>query len=208
MFKLGLMVTGLVVLCPLVASAQEVPKYEVFTGYSYLRGKGAAIPTRVDENRDMHGWNVSVARNFNDWFALVGDFSGHYASHDFGVNTSIGRFSSDTRENIHLFLGGPRVSFFKKRRVSPYVQSLIGVARATSTSEERLDSSSPFKVSNTDVGFAAAFGVGLDARLSERLALRLIQADYVLTRLDANNVLRENKENLRVSGGLSYRFGL
>jgi hypothetical protein len=207
MFKISLAIVSLVVLCSIVASAQDVPKYEVFTGYSYLRGKGAAIPTRVDENRDMQGWNVSIARNLTDWFALVGDFSGHYGAHDSAFTTSIGRFSSDTRENIHLFLGGPRVSFFKTRRFTPYVQTLIGVARAGSTSEDRLDSSSRFKVSNTDVGFAAAFGVGLDARLSEKLALRLIQADYVLTRLDADNGARENKENLRVSAGLCFRFG-
>jgi opacity protein-like surface antigen len=207
MFKFALVVIGLVVFCPIIASAQEVPEYEVFAGYSYLRGKGAAIPSRSDENLDMHGWNVSVARNFTDWFALVGDFSGHYGAHHFRVSTPIGRFSSDTSKNIHLFLGGPRFSLFKSRRFSPYVQSLIGVVRASTSSEDRFESSAPFKVSNTDIGFAAAFGVGLDARLTEKLALRLVQADYVLTRLDGSNGLPENKENLRVSGGLCFRFG-
>jgi hypothetical protein len=61
------------------------PQLQLFAGYSYLRGKGAAVPSRADENQNVNGWNVSIARKFNQWFALVVDSSGHYGAHHFRV---------------------------------------------------------------------------------------------------------------------------
>lgn len=189
------------------ASSQEVPKNEVFAGYSYLRGKGASVASRADENSNMNGWDISYVRNFNDWFGLVADFSGHYNQRTVRFSDpTIGTFKSTTAKNMHLFLVGPRVSLFKTRRLSPFVQSLFGVVRANTDASESLAGLPLFKLSNTDVGFAGAFGVGLDLRINRRLAVRLVQADYVLTKIDSNRFDSENRDNIRLSAGMSFRW--
>ena len=89
---------------PLIAAAQEYPKAEVFTGYSYLRGNPDA---------NFNGWNASVAGNFNKWFGLTADFGGHYIQ---GFN-------------LHTFTFGPKFTFREKGRLNPYFQTLFGGAR-------------------------------------------------------------------------------
>jgi opacity protein-like surface antigen len=199
--------SALCVLLPIIALGQETPKVELFGGYSYLRGKGTTIPFRADENTDMHGWNISVARNVNDWFGLVADFSGHYSERISRFGNSGGEFTSRTNKNMHLFLFGPRFTLDKNKRISPFAHSLFGVALARTKIEDRFEQQTPFKASNLDAGFAAAFGVGLDIKLSKKIALRLVQADYVLTKLDSRDFKRENRDNLRLSTGISFRFG-
>jgi|SRR5215216_4456225 len=140
--------------------AQKVPKYELFGGYSYFRGKGAAVPNRADENLDMHGWNISAVRNFNDWFGLVADFSGHYGGRTSRFQTLEGEFRASTDKSMHLLLIGPRVSLAKKERFMVFAHSLFGVARARTGSVDSFAPFPPNRDSNTDVGFAAAFGAG------------------------------------------------
>src|SRR5436853_7478877 len=88
---------GLVFLALLPAAAQEVPKAEVFGGYSWAGG-------------NFHGWNASVTGNITKRLGIVADFSGHYGSEQDGTIL--------VRENAHSFLFGPRVSF-RGKRLSP-----------------------------------------------------------------------------------------
>ncbi|PYP83742.1 MAG: hypothetical protein DMF61_22370 [Blastocatellia bacterium AA13] len=86
---------------PLAAAAQDHPKVEVFTGYSYLRG---------DLDANFHGWEASATGNLNKWFGVTADFSGHYVN---GLN-------------IHSFLFGPKFTYRGSGRVNPYFQTLFG----------------------------------------------------------------------------------
>ena len=155
----------------------------------------------------MNGWNVSVVRNLNEWFGLVADFSGHYGGRLSRSQTLDGEFTSRTSKSMHLFLVGPRVSLFKTGRFTPFAHGLFGAVHAHTSTEDRLAPFPPFKDSNSEVAFAAAFGVGLDIRLNKVLALRAVQADYVLTKLSAQSSSRDNRDNLRVSTELAFRFG-
>src|SRR5262245_37083094 len=64
--------TCLILLVSTAGMAQDVPKVEVFGGYSWAGG-------------NFHGWNTSVTGNINNWFGLVADFSGHYGSEQEGT---------------------------------------------------------------------------------------------------------------------------
>src|ERR1044071_2489914 len=57
----------LVLLASFAARAQDVPKVDVFGGYSWAGG-------------NFHGWNASVTGNITKRFGVVADFSGHYGS--------------------------------------------------------------------------------------------------------------------------------
>lgn len=147
---------GMVLLMFPPASAQEVPKAEVFGGYAYA-GEGT------------HGWNASVAGNVNGWFGLVADAGGQYTNLE----------ELDVRERIrtHSFLVGPQLSVRRNKRVTPFVRALFG---ASHVSTDATESGQSF--SFTDTSFAMALGGGLDVTLNEHVAIRVVQAEYVRTR--------------------------
>ena len=158
------------------AGAQETPAAEVFGGYAY-GGAGA------------HGWDGSVAVNVRPWLGLVGDLGGTYTSFD----------SADASERIrtHSFLFGPRVSMRRHARVTPFAHALLGAAHTDSRARE-LGLDFHF----TDTSFAAAVGGGLDVRVSRRVAVRVVQLDYLRT-----NFFGGSQNNGRLAAGLVIRLG-
>jgi len=174
-----LLAAGLALLWPLAISAQESPKAELFGGYSYLRADAGG------EGVNLNGWNASIAVNPNRWFGLVADFSGHYGS-PFDVDTS-----------VHSFLFGPRVSYRKHGTVTPFAHALFGATHIKVTTNV-----AGAKLTESDTAFALALGGGIDVKLRPSVALRLIQADYLLTRFG-----EETQNNVRLSTGFVFRWG-
>ena len=156
----------------------------------------------------LHGGSTSIAYNFNRYFGLVADFAGFDNSKDrlFGP-TSSRTFDSDGTAYTYLF--GPRFSYRKYERVTPFVQALIGGAYATSVNiaESTSDPSCTPLASENSV--AAALGLGFDVKLTHHIALRLMEGDFLLTNFRdpfAANAQKWQK-NVRLSSGLVFRFG-
>jgi len=141
---------SLVFLSLLPAKAQEVPKAEVFGGYSWSGG-------------NFHGWNASVAGNINKHLGIVADFSGHYGS-ELGI--------VKVNQHAHSFLFGPRVSF-RGKRLTPFVYGLFGATRFAESAV--INGQHLSAVSN---GFSLAIGGGLDVKVNDRIAVRAFQLDY------------------------------
>ena len=203
-----LLVVSLFFLLPLCANAQETPSVEVFGGYSYFH---------TENGGDLHGWNGSVAANLNKWFGLVADVSGHYESRSSNLVVNVPdfptlpglppvefRFKVDT--NIHTIMVGPRFSYRKIEKITPFAHALFGVSRTHTEIESRSTSFESFS-SDNNTRFAMAIGGGLDVKLSKSLALRVIQADYVYKSLGFTRGLFDTHHNFRAGVGLVFRFG-
>ncbi len=202
--KVLLLLAAVILVLPLVASAQEVqPKVEAFGGYSYLRtnvtDRFAADTNGFFPAQDynLHGWEGSVAGNLTSWFGVVGDFSGHYDL------SEAARSGAIVGQNIYTFLFGPQFTA-RTHNFSPFVHALFGAARGT------YEYSGPLG-DLTSTKFAMALGGGLDVKLSDAIAIRLIQADWLMTRFGAgNSVSFDNsnirQDNLRLSAGLVLRW--
>ena len=134
------------------ASAQQAPKAEVSSGYSFLRLGGSG-------GESQHGGNIPIAGNVNSWFGIVGDF-GAYHNSPLGVSL-----------NTYTFLVGPRFSL-RAGRVTPFVQTLFGGAHMNAAANG---------VSAGLTPFAMSAGGGVDLRLSQHIALRP-QVDYIALR--------------------------
>jgi opacity protein-like surface antigen len=152
MLKKTLCSMCLVFLALMPVFAQDVPKAEVFGGYSWAGG-------------NFHGWNASVTGNVNKRFGIVADFSGHYGSELEGTIL--------VKKDAHSFLFGPRVSFRRGKKATPFVYALFG---ATRFHESAIVAGQ--KLSDSDTGFSSAFGVGLDVKVNDRVAIRAFQIDY------------------------------
>jgi hypothetical protein len=197
----------------LSARAQETPKVEVFGGYSYLRGDLGGIFV------NSHGWNGSVTYNFDSILGIKADFSGHAG--DKTITTQIPRLISivgnpfiptpfDLRPSDFTFLFGPQVTYRKKKTVIPFGHVLLGGVNrkvrvplsASQIVSPGMTTTTVSFVTGSDTGFGAAFGGGLDLRVSKRVALRAFQVDYLLSRVSSGT-----QHNLRLSSGLVLRFG-
>jgi hypothetical protein len=104
------------------------------------------------------------------------------------------------------FLGGPVLTPWPARRLSPFVHVKAGLARSRRQIEVLgvaigadgiCDGGCPYST-----GAAAEFGGGLDYRVSDRFSVRVPQVDYRVTQLDEAAAKR-----LRLSVGIAYRWG-
>jgi hypothetical protein len=145
-----LMFFGILLYSPLIAAEKDYPKAEIFTGYSWLNGS-------VDRN--FGGADVSIAGNFNKWFGVVADFSGHYRG----------------GERVHSFLFGPKFTSRGKGRVNPYFQTLFGAALLSSGV-------------GSDTHFCWAAGGGVDVKVHKNVAIRVIDMTYLLIRENSVNL--------------------
>lgn len=155
-------------------AAAEAPKYEFFGGYSYQRIEGDNFPA---------GWNASFAGYFTDTIGIVADFSGHYKSWD----VTDGGETSNLDIRSHYFLAGPQFAFHQDRPVTPFVRAMAGFSYVSMKME------GPVNVSDSSTDFAFGLGGGIDVDVSDAVAVRVIQADYIRLTGDGHaggNVLR------------------
>jgi hypothetical protein len=192
MWKLFL-IAALTLALPLITQAQEAPRTEFFGGYSYMRLEDSGTD---GQDRDLNGYNLSGAITiFKKSIAIKGDVSGHFG--DFLTNVTPRIDLGQT-----LFLFGPQYTFRKSERFQPFAHALFGVARV------KLENDA-VSASRTDTGFAFALGGGVDVQgFGSKLKVRLVQADYVRTKLDlVGSGDSVSSGNLRVSTGIVLRFG-
>ena len=164
--------------------AQETPKLELFGGYSYLRADD------VSSGSNMNGWNASVSGNTNDWFGVTLDFSGHYRKID-------DRPETQARVNTFIMAVGPRFAARRSERMTPFAHLMAGLGRSgyrAQTIAGRFD--------GVHYSYLLVAGGGVDLKLGDRLAYRLLQGDYVLTHFAGRF-----EHQFRVSTGLVLRNG-
>jgi hypothetical protein len=92
----------------LVAQDKDVPKLEVFGGYSWYRAGGAVDAVKVPDFNA--GWAGQVTFNSNSWFGLAVDVNGHY----------------NHTANAHSVALGPQFKLHWRRLV-PFGEILLGV---------------------------------------------------------------------------------
>jgi hypothetical protein len=178
------LIATLLVLLPGATRAQEIPKLELYGGYSYLRADD------VSAGANMHGWGAAVTGNTNGWFGVTLDFSGHYRGIDARPDTA-------ARVNTHLMTVGPRFSYRASERLTPFAHIMAGVGRSGYRADTLAGS-----FDGVHYSYALVAGGGIDLKLANRLAWRLFQGDYVVTRFAGRY-----EHHVRLSTGLVLRSG-
>ena len=191
--------------CAPVAFAQdEFSRVEVFGGYSYLRADLSDDQFAITEdNESLHGFHAQVAGNFNRHFGIAGDLSGHYKNLDtsnfFGIPEV--RLRS-AKASVYTFLGGPQVKA-RNDRATLFAHALFGAARVNlKVVVEDIIPGNNFggTFTESETKFAFALGGGVDVNVSDRIAIRAVQADYLRTRFG-----NQTQNNLRLSVGVVFK---
>ena len=177
---------ALVTVFGLSTKAQELPKIDASVSYSYFRANPA---TSGSNSFNLNGGSASAAYNFRDWFSGVADFGGYQVGKINNVNVD---------NHVLTYMFGPRFTYRKSRRITPFGQVLFGAARA---------GSGVFATSNSHTAFASAFGAGVDWNVRDRFSIRPVQFDYLLTHFpEVTNGHNLTQNNLRVSTGIVFHF--
>ncbi len=188
--------------------AQDYPRAELFTGYTYLRTGQATIDlTQVglagtaSRNRGDHeGFNIALTGNFHPNIGIVADFGGYYGRITYSVNSPLLTDSMNIRSRYYTFLFGPQF-YVRGGRVMLFARSMAGIARGNQSAE--ILGRKLFEPQNA---FAFASGAGLDVKLSARVSIRVIQGDYIMSRLaQVSGMGNDTQHNFRFSTGIVFR---
>lgn len=152
--------------------AVEYPKAEVFGGYQF---------THLNGGINANGFNFAVNGNINEWLGITGDFGSAYKTQN-GVSL-----------NNYTYTFGPVLTLRSARSYTPFVHALIGGDHASA-------GISGFSASSN--GFAMMAGGGVDFKISQHLAFRGAQADWLLVHGSGNT----SSKNVRISTGVLFRF--
>ena len=174
-------------------NSNEHKSGEFFIGYSNGQvdtGLGEIdddLGLDLDDRESFHGFNVSGVYNMSRHFGLKGDVSAVYSNRGFSFSVpttggGTGSVGFETKSSLYNFLGGVQIKDNSKSgRLKPFVHAMVGAAHAR-IKLSGLGCSIGVDCSvfegGSESNLSGAFGGGLDIRLSNRVQLRLIQADY------------------------------
>lgn len=170
------------------------PKNEFFAGYSY---HSADINTlTIDPHRTgQNGINLAYKRNLNRHVGLKLDTSAHFKRSSQPI--SGGLFTS--RRDQYYFLGGVEFKAPSNSRVTPFAQALVGASLFRGFTTSTSPAGNVFTFDDA-TSFAMALGGGLDVRVNDRIAIRIIQADYAPTFFGSGR-----QDNIRLSFGVIFK---
>jgi hypothetical protein len=155
------------------ASAQKAPRLQLFAGYSYLRFDSTTIG--FPDYSNLHGAELSGAFNISRNFGIIADVGDHFGNH----------------QRVYEYLFGPQFLGQRGRKII-FARALFG------KSNDRV-SVNGVKAAG---GRAIGVGAGFDYYMSPRYSIRVVQADYLDTR-----IFNASQGDLRVSTGIVFHWG-
>jgi outer membrane immunogenic protein len=171
------------------ATAKEGPQFSI--GYLYQ----GAQPTFGGGSFGLNGGRADMMLPVTRHLGMVAEFSGVHAG-DIPL--------SATGLTLLTYMAGPRLSIPLRTaretgKFTPFAQVLFGGVHAT---EGAFPSGST--LSSTANSLAMSVGGGLQVGLNQRVSLRLIQAEYLYTRLP--NSIDNYQNSYRIGAGVVYQW--
>ena len=198
-----------IVLACVSASAQD--RFELFGGYSYLQFSPTIAGTPA---RGFNGGGAGATLYFLKILGIKADFMGYgnttlTATYSGPVvtphNGTIPAGTYTAQGDMFTYLFGPEIRI-PIPKVRPFGEALFGGSQTNAY----VNLSNAIGGSLTGVTnqhpFTLAFGGGLDVDAGKRLAIRLGEFDYVLTRFHNPLTNNSNQNNVRYCGGLILKF--
>jgi hypothetical protein len=168
-----------------------IPSAEIFIGYSYLNFTTNGL---TNSRQSANGWDASVSGNFNEWFAVELDISGHYKNYSYYTGNAFGlpNIITISYYRNYSYLAGPRFNYGPV-----FVHALFGGDHL---------SGSALGTSSAQTGFAGALGGGIKFPMNDRVAFR-VGADYVFSQHNILGGASETRNNFRASAGIVFNLG-
>jgi hypothetical protein len=165
-------------------SSGRSPQLELAGTYSFIRANAA----NSGGGFNLNGGSVSLAYTVRDRFSAIADVGAYrFGGLPLGLNST-----------MYTYLFGPRIMLSKSSRTMPFAQILLGGGRLNASSSG---------IAAGENAFAFAIGGGLDVPFRSHITVRVVQADYLMTRFASVNGSSAIQNNYRISAGVVIRFG-
>lgn len=165
------------------AMAQNQPRGDLAASFSVLYDRELPNDVAGISGWLPTGWVVAGAGRLTGPLSFVGEVGANYKPTTYqGLDVTL---------NVYSFLAGIRYTARVNPKVTPFVQMLFGVARA---------SASAMGESASSDAFATQIGGGVDVGVSRKVALRL-QGDYRALRASGGY-----GNEFRLATGIVYKF--
>jgi opacity protein-like surface antigen len=226
-FFLGIMIF----LFTVVAVAQDFPQTEIFGGYSLMKMSGKdfdnlleavtiGAPAGVSTSKLFKkSFDASITHNFKP-FAGVEVAAQYSTNNVMKFDGRVPQFSGDTvgidtKASVKVedlsVLVGPRFAYRNNEKVTPFVHFLVGVDYSRITPSfifNGVDATDQFSYETgvgkvSAVGVGAIMGGGIDVNITDVIAIRPIQFDFVMARRSDYS-----SQSVRASFGVVFRFGM
>jgi len=192
-----------------MSGGDGTPRVDLFLGYSRF-GVGFSSANGTVGNRmvGLNGGTASLGYNFNRFFALTADVAGYDDSQLELTGTGANQPRTvNSSGAAFTYLGGPRLTVGKQRRLSLFAQALAGGVHASAVTVTNCAGTACTPLPSQNA-FAMTAGGGVDLRLIHLLSLRLVQAEYMMTRFaSVPSGASAGQNDLRLSAGLVFSFG-
>jgi opacity protein-like surface antigen len=164
--------------------AQETSKVDLYGGYDYVRYNASPRISGVPPSESANANGLSGQFTYSPYslLSLVAELSGY----------AVARQAFNTTYQIS-YLFGPRVKI-RRGKITPFAQVLLG----------RVWAEDGFTFGSV-TAFGMTGGGGIDLRVTRHMAIRLGQAEYLLTKFADGSNNRQN--NFRFGTGIVLRFG-
>jgi len=188
------LLSGVTLLAAAVAPAQYQYSGETFIGFSHLNFK----PDTQIDSTGLNGFEGSLAGYVNEWFSLAGSVS-HYR----GSTALTPPLDGTSEVDLQLwnYMLGPQVRVVREERCSGMVRVLFGMTQGDADPDTFQVNNNPLRLSIKESKFAMSIGAGFDVNITEQLAWRVIQPEYLMTSFSGGR-----QGNFRFATGLIYRF--
>jgi opacity protein-like surface antigen len=188
-----------------VAMAQDQPKVEVTGDYSYYRFN-PGLPS-LWNSQNLNGGGGQATLYVSRWLGFAADLQG-YGSYTQCVkpNNPLD-VTGCASANVFTYMFGPQIKY-RAGKLEPFAEVLVGGAHSNFYGSACQNISGICgSTSPTNNAFAMAIGGGVDIAVSGRFAIRLVDADYELTRFGNNFTGGNNSQsNFRFQTGVQFRF--
>ena len=177
------------------SAAQDHPRWEIYGGYAaYLAGgeSGGGAGQYF-----TNGVQASLARSVTSYFRVVGEFNAQFMDHVVDLAPlPPGSRHLNSKELLGLF--GPEATYRGLKKFDIFGHYLVGVSYGR-------DNHFPKIPTATYTTWGQGIGFGVDWKVSHRVAIRLLEGDWIQThypKLDG-----DAEDNWRISSGFVFRLG-
>jgi hypothetical protein len=176
------------------AHAQDFPRWEFFSGFSYANvGLGPQANLFGPVSKNYYGLHLGADFNPYRHFSVVVTDLG-IQSRGSTVRPLFPKTSNSVFTSQALF--GPELKI-RTRKADGFAHALVGITNTRLVETGSLNSIDLVRRTNLALGF----GGGMDVNLNPRVAIRVFQADYIPTRLGGIW-----QSDFRVSIGVVFRL--
>jgi opacity protein-like surface antigen len=217
---------AMIVLCVASLSmAADFPKVEIFGGYSLWRSAdnslddASTLEGSIFEIPDFGDATISNIKTSKLLKKGINASFTYNAASKFGIEAAF-RYNTDQVINFDLDAGefgtasvalkvkdlafgvGPKFTFRNSSPVTPFAHILIGLDKMKFSALASAEGQSDEADIMSDTGLGVTLGGGIDIKVSKKIAIRLIQADYYMTRH-----FEDTQKYIALSFGVVFGFG-